>query len=383
MQIIECVNAPPVAGDDVDTVAEGDVTTTNVVANDADDGLDLASIAIVSGPAYGALVDNGDGTIQYTHDGSETTDDTYTYTIDDLSAATSNVAAVDITIITGNDPPVATIISPLDNDIFLIGESVDFVGTGIDPEDGDISSSLEWFSTKDGTIGNGASFTLSTLSEGVHTISAQIVDSAGLVDIDSITITIQIDLTNTLFCDDLTIVELERKAMKGKYNLIDNRGGPSATLIGTDKADLILAGNLGDTIKAKDGNDCVIGGSGNDVIKGQDGNDEIFGLGGDDQIQGHEGNDLLDGGSGGDELKGNEGNDELNGGDGSDTITGGNGNDELKGGDGDDDIKGQCCYENKTANTGDVIMNICVETHKPRFQITYKAAKVEVNNLYG
>ena len=53
----------------------------------ADDGLDLTSIAIVAGPANGSLLDNGDGTVTYTHNGSETTSDSFTYTIEDLAGA--------------------------------------------------------------------------------------------------------------------------------------------------------------------------------------------------------------------------------------------------------------------------------------------------------
>ncbi|MCV0430690.1 tandem-95 repeat protein [Nitrosopumilus sp.] len=341
--IVIPVNDIPEAQDDTDSVDEGGTTTTNIVSNDsdADDGLDLSSITITSGPTNGALVDNGDGTIDYTHDGSETTSDTYTYTIDDNSGETSNEATVDITVISENDTPVATIISPLDNDVFILGEQIDFVGTATDSEDGDISSSLEWFNGYAGLLGTGPSLSLSNLPEGVHEITLQIVDSVGLVDQDIITITVQIDFENQLFCDDLTIAELEKKALKGKYNLIDNRGGLSDTLIGTDKADLILAGDYGDIVKAKAGNDCIIGGSGNDDLRGQAGNDEIFGLGGDDMIRGNDGNDTLDGGSGGDIIKGDEGNDRINGNDGHDELNGGDGNDTINGGSGNDEIFGK------------------------------------------
>ena len=43
--------------------------------------------------------------MDYTHDGSETTSDSFTYTIDDLSGATSNTATVDITVTPVNDAP--------------------------------------------------------------------------------------------------------------------------------------------------------------------------------------------------------------------------------------------------------------------------------------
>ncbi len=105
---VSSVNDPPVANPDADTVAEGGVTITDLATNDTDsDGtIDLASIAIISGPANGALVVNLDGTVQYTHDGTDTLSDSYTYTVDDNSGATSNVATVTVTV-----NPVETIIT--------------------------------------------------------------------------------------------------------------------------------------------------------------------------------------------------------------------------------------------------------------------------------
>jgi hypothetical protein len=59
------VNDAPVATGDSATVAEGAATTIDLAANDtdADDGIDPASIQIVSGPASGSVVVNADGTV--------------------------------------------------------------------------------------------------------------------------------------------------------------------------------------------------------------------------------------------------------------------------------------------------------------------------------
>ena len=103
------VNDAPIAVADSFTVNEGRTTNLNLAANDtdADDGLDLTSITIVSGPSNGSIVVNADGTVDYTHDGSETVADSFTYTIDDLAGATSNTVTVNLTVTPVNDAPVA------------------------------------------------------------------------------------------------------------------------------------------------------------------------------------------------------------------------------------------------------------------------------------
>src|SRR4029453_14539499 len=97
------VNDPPVAADDVATVAEGGaVTTVNVLGNDTDPDTTLtaASVPGFTQGANGTVVDNGDGTFTYTHDGSETITDSFTYTIDDgaggIATATVNITVTPV-----------------------------------------------------------------------------------------------------------------------------------------------------------------------------------------------------------------------------------------------------------------------------------------------
>jgi len=101
---------PPVANNDTDTVGEGASKVLDLATNDSDDNgdLDLTSIVITSQPANRAtdVVVNADGTVYYTHDGSETTDDSFTYTINDLNGTSSTAATVDLTITAANDAPV-------------------------------------------------------------------------------------------------------------------------------------------------------------------------------------------------------------------------------------------------------------------------------------
>ncbi len=93
-------NVAPVAVIDAFTVINGSTTPFNLAANDsdADDGLDLESIVIDTDPANGTVVVNTGGIVTYTHDGSDTASDLFSYTIKDNSGAVSNIANVEITV---------------------------------------------------------------------------------------------------------------------------------------------------------------------------------------------------------------------------------------------------------------------------------------------
>ena len=90
----------------------------------------------------------------------------------------------------GNTAPAVTINAPANGSTFTAGDSINFSGTANDTEDGDISSSLSWTSSLDGTIGAGAFFSTSSLSVGTHTITASVTDSGGLSGSDNISVTI-------------------------------------------------------------------------------------------------------------------------------------------------------------------------------------------------
>jgi subtilisin len=88
-----------------------------------------------------------------------------------------------------DNPPTVTIISPADGASFASGDSISFAGSASDGEDGDLTASLIWTSDLDGQIGTGGSFS-ATLSDGTHKITAEVTDSAGNKNSESITITV-------------------------------------------------------------------------------------------------------------------------------------------------------------------------------------------------
>lgn len=88
-----------------------------------------------------------------------------------------------------NEAPVVSITSPDDDTVMESEATMNFVGTVIDTEDGDLTDSLVWSSDIDGSIGTGGIFS-TTLSDGIHAITASVTDSGSKLGSASISITV-------------------------------------------------------------------------------------------------------------------------------------------------------------------------------------------------
>ncbi len=110
LQIVP-VNDMPGAAADSYTVSEGATLTrdaaSGVRANDSDEETPRASltVSLVTGPAHGALTLNGDGSFTYVHDGSEASQDQFSYRVSDGAASSVGMATLTITAV--NDAPIA------------------------------------------------------------------------------------------------------------------------------------------------------------------------------------------------------------------------------------------------------------------------------------
>lgn len=97
-----CANLTPHALDDSAAVAPAGSLDIDVLANDADaDGVvDSATVTIVDPPLHAAalVVNPVSGVITYTHDGTATTQDSFTYVVADDDGAASNPATVRIVV---------------------------------------------------------------------------------------------------------------------------------------------------------------------------------------------------------------------------------------------------------------------------------------------
>jgi len=98
--VVQEVNDAPLANNDNITLAGPGSATADIAANDSDvdNALDLASIQIVTAPLHGGLAINSDGSVTYTTSENGPLSDGFTYSIDDISGATSNTASVSIQI---------------------------------------------------------------------------------------------------------------------------------------------------------------------------------------------------------------------------------------------------------------------------------------------
>ncbi|MDE0936799.1 MAG: DUF4347 domain-containing protein [Mariniblastus sp.] len=105
---ISPVNDAPVARDDTLSINEGASVSANadeLMGNDSDADSVTVVTRLVTAPVNGTVELNSDGSFVYTHDGSETLADHFTYQLDDGSLL-SSIANVEIQINPVNDAPV-------------------------------------------------------------------------------------------------------------------------------------------------------------------------------------------------------------------------------------------------------------------------------------
>ncbi|MFC1810159.1 tandem-95 repeat protein [Patescibacteria group bacterium] len=133
------INDPPVANDDSASTDEDTSVLIDVPANDTDsDGtLDLTTVVVTGGPSNGSTsVNPTTGVVTYTPNAGYNGLDSFTYTIDDNDADTSNEATVTITISDVNDPPTA-------NDDSATTDEDTPVGINVPSNDSDSDGTLD------------------------------------------------------------------------------------------------------------------------------------------------------------------------------------------------------------------------------------------------
>jgi len=125
-----------------------------------------------------------------------------------ITAAVTDIAAAP------NTAPVVSISAPLSGTAVLAGTPLTFIATATDGEDGSLAPALIWNSSIDGNFASGGTGS-TTLSVGVHTITAAVTDSGGLPGSAQITVTVNTlpppntapDVSVTAPADGTSVVE--------------------------------------------------------------------------------------------------------------------------------------------------------------------------------
>lgn len=170
---------------------DGETVPVDLLVLDNDTPLGSLALSAVSSNsaivAPAGLSFSGSGrqrTLWVTTQPGSSGDVTVTVGVDDGTRSASESFVLQVSL---DNPPQVTIAAPADNSASLNTDSVSLQGSASDPEDGDVSASLVWTSNLDGLLGNGGGVATS-LSEGVHTLTATATDSLGKTGTASITV---------------------------------------------------------------------------------------------------------------------------------------------------------------------------------------------------
>jgi hypothetical protein len=235
LNVAEAVNDPPTAVDDGPfAIDEGGAIagTINVLGNDTDPESEVLTAVLVDAPTNSAVFElRPDGTFDYTHDGSETAEDSFTYRAAD-AANQSNVATVSLTINPVNDVPVITLIGASVVNVVVGGSFTDLGAEALDAEDGEISANI--------VVGGEA---VDTGTAGTYVITYDVTDSDGAP-------AAQVTRTVNVTTDNVPVITLNGDAtvfigVGGSYT----DAGASAQDVedGDITADIVVGGDTVDT----------------------------------------------------------------------------------------------------------------------------------------
>ena len=125
-------------------------------------------------------------TVEFNAAAAVTGDGTYNFAIVNQSSdecdyrSREGGPAPTLVVAVARSAPAVTIAAPASGAVVVHGDPVRFAADASDAEDGDVSSRIVWMSSRDGALGAGAAIMTSTLSIGLHTVTAAATNSGDL-----------------------------------------------------------------------------------------------------------------------------------------------------------------------------------------------------------
>ncbi len=171
---------------------DGETIPVTVIIQDNDTPLASLTLGAVSSDSAivspAGLVFSGSGslrTLSITPETGSSGSATITVTLSDATSSVNENFTLNVTL---NSAPVVTITNPANNAEVLDTDFVSLQAGATDTEDGDVSASLAWTSSISGELGSGATL-VTSLVEGVHTITATATDSLSRTGSMNLTVT--------------------------------------------------------------------------------------------------------------------------------------------------------------------------------------------------
>ena len=254
---VNAVNDAPVAGNDSASTLEVTPVTIDVLANDSDVEGSPLTPEIVTGPAFGTVVVNANGTITYTPTFGFTGTDTFTYKVSDGSLD-STVATVTITV--DALPPGVSIRG---SELFVSGsEDADNIVISRQGTNGLLVTSLIDGQMESQVYSRPGGFTAIRIN--LH----------GGDDRVSIAPTLALPVYVVGGAGNDTITTAGGKDVV-YGDAIDGSGDGNDTIVTGAGNDLVNAGNGVNYVDVGAGNNTVLGGSGVDQVRAGNGNNDI------------------------------------------------------------------------------------------------------------
>ena len=192
-------DAPTAVADGPYAATNGGTTSLPVLGNDTDPENDSLTAVEDVPPQHGTLVPNAGG-FAYTHDGSTTTSDSFTYHVRDSGGLTSSPVSVSLDISDEAPDPLS---------VAVTGPAFGSPGTAATYSasvgGGSGSASVTWSVMRSGVevdSGAGATFEFKPGLAGAHTVAATAEDGADS-DSDSLDLTVMSDIAGNVFAPDI------------------------------------------------------------------------------------------------------------------------------------------------------------------------------------